>query len=65
MTMHEVISLATSKGYRVAYREEEGGWIVTTPKAPRRPPQELGTYKDERTAWMDAALLATSNTERD
>ena len=60
MTLHEVISLASRQGYRVAYSEEEGGWLLTTPKAPRKPPQELGLYRDERTAWMDAALLAST-----
>ena len=60
MTMHEVISMATREGYRVAYCPDAGGWWLTTPKAPRKPPQELGLYPNERTAWMDAALLAST-----
>ena len=60
MTLHEIISQATRAGYRVAFCSEPGGWLLTTPKAPRRPSLELGLYRDERTAWMDAALLASS-----
>jgi hypothetical protein len=59
--MHEIISQATRAGFIVYHDEKIGGWWIRTPKRPRRPSQELGTFKDERTAWMDAALLASQD----
>jgi hypothetical protein len=59
MTLLECITSATREGYRAHYVEGEG-WYITTPKAHRRPSQELGPYTRERTAWFDAALLAQS-----
>jgi hypothetical protein len=54
----ELINAASARGYRVAFDEESEGWIITTPKAPRRPSVDLGTYSDQQAAWRGAALLA-------
>lgn len=59
MTWLELINRASGKGYRVAFDEEEGCWFITTPKAPRRPAQELGGYRSEQSAWHSAAFLAS------
>jgi hypothetical protein len=53
-----LINAAIGKGYRVRFDEDYSGWIVITPHAPRRPSQELGSYKDEQAAWRGAAHLA-------
>lgn len=57
-TWLDLINEASGKGYRVAWSDEAEGWTITTPKRPRRPPEELGTYRDEGAAWRGAALLA-------
>lgn len=54
----DLINAASGQGYRVTYSEDAEGWIITTPKRPRRPSQELGTYKSEDAAWRCAAFLA-------
>lgn len=51
------IDHACGKGWKVAWREELQGYVIITPKAFRRPPEELGHYTDERTAWKRAANL--------
>jgi hypothetical protein len=61
MTLHDLISAATRSGYKVTPSDDVEGWSVHTPRAPRRPAQELGAFKDERTAWAAAALLASQD----
>jgi hypothetical protein len=56
-TWLELINEASAKGYRVSFSDEHEGWIITTPKRPRRPSEELGSYKDESAAWRGAALI--------
>jgi hypothetical protein len=54
MRLHDCITLATGKGFKVIHDDEDGCWYITTPRAS----QVLGPYQHERMAWMDAALLA-------
>lgn len=56
-TWQEWIDRACGAGWKVQYREELGAYVVITPKAYRRPPEELGYYLDERRAWHAAANL--------
>ncbi|WP_316235082.1 MULTISPECIES: hypothetical protein [unclassified Bradyrhizobium] len=58
MTSHDAFILASGKGYKVAYDPSWPGYVITTPARPRHPSQQLGAYRDERSAWMDAAALA-------
>lgn len=55
------IDRAVAKGYSVQFNEEWEGWTVITPKRPRRPPEEHGTYKDQRAAWRGAAGMANDH----
>jgi hypothetical protein len=56
MRLHDCVNLAVEHGYKVI--RDDGDWYVTIPKTPRMSSQVLGPYRHERTAWMDAALLA-------
>ena len=57
MTWQELIDRAYGAGYKV-HECEERGFIVTTPKAYRRAPEEhAGGFKDQRAAWKLAAYL--------
>jgi hypothetical protein len=58
MTLLDCITAATGQGYKVEHRDDWDGWIVITPKRPRKPSEELGSHKTERTAWVAAAFLA-------
>lgn len=51
----EWIDYATGKGWKVAWREELQGYVYITPKAFRRPSEELGHFTEERAAWRAAA----------
>ncbi|MCP3400387.1 hypothetical protein [Bradyrhizobium sp. CCGB20] len=53
----EWIDYATGKGWKVAWREAVEGYVIITPKAFRRPSEELGHYTEERAAWRAAANL--------
>lgn len=60
--MHDwqtLIDAASRAGYLVKRGEEGDGWSVITPKAPRKPSQELGSFESERAAWRAAAFYAT------
>lgn len=63
MTLQDAINAATRDGFKVRYCDEveTRGWWVTTPKRPRRPPEEQGAFKDETRAWFAAALMAQSS----
>lgn len=56
-TLTNAIAEATRAGFKL-HQDEDGLWWITTPKAPRRPEQELGSYKNSDRAWMAAASLA-------
>ncbi|WP_316172954.1 hypothetical protein [Bradyrhizobium sp. SZCCHNRI2049] len=58
MTSHEAFIFASGAGYRVDFDPEWEGYVITTPDRPRHPSQQLGSYKQERSAWLDAACLA-------
>lgn len=60
MVLAEAITTATRAGFKVHHSDdaETRGWWITTPKRPRRPSEEQGTFKDETRAWMAAASLA-------
>jgi hypothetical protein len=53
-----LIMEAQRKGFTTRRSEEHEGWLVITPARPRRPTQELGSFKDQRAAWRSAAYLA-------
>lgn len=63
MTWLELINEASRNGYRVLFDADMPGWVVVTPKAPRRPPQELGAFHDEQRAWRAAAFLNSQNSK--
>jgi hypothetical protein len=46
---------AQRAGYTVS--EDDLGWWITTPKAPRRASETLGVYRDSHAAWRGAALI--------
>jgi hypothetical protein len=56
-TWQEWIDHACGAGWKVAWREALQGFVIITPKAPRRPSEELGHYTEERAAWRGAANL--------
>jgi hypothetical protein len=58
MDWDKLILNAQRAGYQV-FEGAEGAWWIRTPAAPRRPSEELGTYRDHRAAWRGAALLNT------
>lgn len=60
MTLQEAMTKATREGFKVWYDEETRGWWLTTPKRPRRPPEDHGAFKDETRAWMAAASLCVA-----
>jgi hypothetical protein len=62
MKLLDAMTLATRYGYTVTYEADWPGWVITTPTRPRHPSQQLGAYRDERTAWVDAAALASEHT---
>jgi hypothetical protein len=55
-TWQEWIDYATGKGWKVAWREELQGYVYITPKAYRRPPEELGHFTNQRDAQKAAAF---------
>lgn len=57
MTWQDWIDRACGAGWKVAWREALDAYVIITPKAPRRPPVELGSYTRERDAWKGAANL--------
>jgi hypothetical protein len=59
-TLQDAIHTATREGFKVWHSDdpETLGWWVTTPKKPRRPPEDHGVFKDETRAWLAAASLA-------
>jgi hypothetical protein len=58
MDWDNLISNAQRAGY-IVFEGAEGAWWVRTPSSPRRPSEELGTYRDQRAAWRGAALLCS------
>lgn len=58
MTLHDAISQATRLGYRVSHDPEYNGFVITTPKRPRRPSETLASWRTEERAWRAAALMA-------
>lgn len=56
-TWQDWIDRAYACGWKVAWREELGAYVIITPKAPRRPSEELGFYTDERAAQRASANL--------
>jgi hypothetical protein len=57
-TWDDFINAARGKGWKVQWREAVEGYVIITPKAPRRPSEELGWYTEERAAWRGAAACA-------
>lgn len=60
MKLGEAINAATREGFKVWHstEEETRGWWVTSPKRPRRPSEDHGTFKTEERAWFAAASMA-------
>lgn len=56
-TWQQWIDAACGAGWKVQWREALGAYVVITPKAFRRPPEELGYYPVERDAWKAAAFM--------
>jgi hypothetical protein len=56
-TWQEWIDHACGQGWKVAWRGALQGFVIITPKAFRRPSEELGHYTEERAAWRAAANL--------
>jgi hypothetical protein len=56
-TWDDLINEARGAGWKVAWREAVEGYVIITPKAPRRPSEELGHYTEERAAWRATANL--------
>lgn len=59
MTLSDAITAATREGFKVWKSDdpETAGWWITTPKRPRRPPEDHGTFKSETRAWFAAASM--------
>lgn len=57
MTLQDAITRATREGFKVWHDAETAGWWLTTPKRPRRPPEDHGVFKDETRAWFAAASM--------
>lgn len=57
-TWQEWSDWACGQGFKVAWREELQGYVYITPKAPRRPSEELGPFANQRAAWKAAAFAA-------
>lgn len=64
MTWQEWIDRACGAGWKVAWREAMDAYVIITPKAFRRPSEELGSYLEERAAWRAAANLYRIREER-
>lgn len=56
-TWQQWIDAACGAGWKVQWREELQGYVVISPKAFRRAPEELGWYATERDAWHAAAFM--------
>lgn len=63
MTLQDAINAASRAGFKVwlCDEPETRGWWITTPKRPRRPPEDHGAFKDEARAWFAAASLSVDS----
>lgn len=61
-TWQEWIDRACGAGWKVAWREALDAYVVISPKAFRKPSEEIGFYKEERAAWRGAACLYNMRT---
>lgn len=65
MTLQQAITRATGEGFKVWHSSdpETLGFWLTTPKRPRRPPEDHGVFRDETRAWFAAASMCEEATE--
>jgi hypothetical protein len=56
--MTDAITEATRAGFKVEKSDDTPGWLVITPKRPRRPSETHGDFTSEDRAWMAACAMS-------